>query len=187
MVDVLPENPEIHLMKSLLSPEWDESRVNGFDINASDGDPELLKTADSFDKLGEYYPQFTVQMAGDESPPTETGYEFLGTNGPGSNPTNTLTAQARVEDSDTAYTNTRSYGDGTYNTSIYGEYKDLTADDLVELIRKEIDRICNSNPTGGNTEFSFVSSHHSQVPDTGDSTQPVRRDGAIISYGWIKE
>lgn len=177
MVENLSKQPQIHFLQDLLKVKWKPANVVGYDVTVTSGE-SLIKADDSFEKLGEYYPQFTVQMAGDESSGGESGYDFISADGPGQNRLSTLTAQARVEDpldKDVGYT-------GDSNT-----YAEVDAETLVELIRKEIERVCNDNPTAPGTDFSFVSAIHGQIPDESNSSRAIRKDGAVIQYGWLKD
>lgn len=174
MVQSLPRKVDIYFLTEFLHQYWNPANVVGFDPTAAEDTESVVYNADSFDKVSDRYPQFTIQDAGVDSG-TATTYDFLGTTGPGQNRTGTLTAQVRVEDSDTGYT-----GDSS-------TYSAVDAERLATLLRQEIERVIQDNPTGGNTEFSFVGSTEDEVPDTGDTTQRTRRAGCTISYGWVRE
>lgn len=176
MTQALPRKPDVYFLTEFLIERWDPSNTVGFDPTANPGDEAFLDTADSFNKTGDGYPQFTVQTTGEESSGGTTSYDYLTNNGPGQNRNGTLTAQVRVEDTD----------DGSGYTGDATTYGAVDAERLATLIRQEIERICQDNPTGADTEFSFVGSNENHVPDETDSTLVVRRAGCTLSYGWLR-
>lgn len=176
MTQSLPKEPARYFMQEILGPNWDPTNVVGFDPNSTSGESEL-RIDDSFEKLGDYYPQATVQKTGEESSGGESSYDYITTTGPGQNRNGTLTVQVRVEDTD----------DGSGYTGDSNTYSAVSAERLSVLIRQEIERVCLANPTGGNTEFSFIGSNENQVPDDTSNTLAVRRAGATLSYGWLRD
>lgn len=177
MVENLPRKPDVYLLKNIILPNWDPTNVVGFDPNAAVSDDAFIDWADSFNKVGEFYPQFTIQTTGAESSGGETTYDFIGTNGPGQNRLGSLEAQVRVEDtkdSDTRYT-----GDST-------TYSAVDAERLATLVRQEIERIIRANPTGASTDFATLGSNENNIPDEKQSTRVVRRAGVTIQYSWVR-
>lgn len=172
MVKSLPRKVDIYFLTEFLNPRWNPTNTVGFDPTAEDS--TALYNADSFDKVSDRYPQFTVQDAGVDAA-TETTYDYLTSDGPGQNRDGTLTAQIRVEDTQDGYT----ADSNTYNA--------VNAERLATLIRQEIERICIDNPTGGDTEFSFVGSTEDEIGDTGETTERTRRAACTISYGWLRD
>lgn len=177
MTDSLPKKADLYLLQDFIAPRWDASNTVGFDPNSTSGD-SVLRADTSFTKLGDFYPQFTIQTTGEESSGGESSYDYLTNSGPGQNRNGTLTAQVRVEDTeddDVGYT-----GDAS-------TYSAVSAERLALLIRQEIERICLANPTGADTEFHFVGSNANHVPDEFGDTRVVRREGLNISYGWLRD
>lgn len=177
MTQALPKEADLYFLTEVAIPNWDPSRVVGFDPGAAEGSEAFLPWSDSFNDLGESYPQFTVQTTGEESSGGESSYDYITNMGPGQNRNGTLTAQVRVEETD----------DGSGYTGDSSTYSAVGADRLATLIRQEIERITLANPTAGNTEFSFVGSNANHVPNETSSTLTVHREGATISYGWLRD
>jgi hypothetical protein len=177
MTQVLPKEADLYFITEILIENWDASNTVGFDPGAPEGTEAALPWADSFDKIDAPYPNFTVQTTGEESSGGTTSYDYLTDHGPGQNRNGTLTAQVRVEETD----------DGSGYTGDSGTYSAIGADRLATLIRQEIERICIENPTGADTEFSFVGSNANHVPNETGNTLTVHREGAAISYGWPRD
>jgi len=176
MTQALPKQADLYFLQDFLAPLWDETNTVGFNPNTTTGDG-VLRADTSFNKLGDTYPQFTVQTTGEESSGGTTSYDYLTNDGPGQNRNGTLTAQVRVEDTD----------DGSGYTGDSGTYSAVEADRLATLIRQEIERICIENPTGADTKFSFVGSNANHVPDETNNTLAVRREALTLSYGWFRD
>jgi hypothetical protein len=177
MTQALSKEADLYFLTEILIPNWDPSQTVGFDPGAAEGTEAHLPWADTFNSLGQEYPQFTVQTSGEESSGGTTSYDYLTNSGPGQNRNGTLTAQVRVEETD----------DGSGYTGDSATYGAVGADRLATLIRQEIERITLENPTAGNTEFSFVGSNANEVPDETGNTLTVYRSGATISYGFLRD
>lgn len=174
MTQALPKKPDLYFLQDYVAPRWDATNTVGYDPNTTSGDG-VLRADTTFTKLGDYHPQFTIQTTGEESSGGASSYDYLTASGPGQNRNGTLTAQVRVEDTDGGYT-----GDSA-------TYSAVSAERLALLIRQEIERICLQNPTGADTQFSFVGSNANHVPDEMNNTRVVRREGATLSYGWLRD
>lgn len=177
MTQALPKEADLYFITEILIPNWDATNTVGFDPGASAGSDAALPWADTFDKLGESYPQFTVQTTGEESSGGTTSYDYLTNAGAGQNRNGTLTAQVRVEETE----------DESGYTGDSGTYGAVGADRLATLIRQEIERVTLENPTAGTTEFSFIGSNANDVPNETSSTLTVHREGATLSYGWLRD
>jgi len=176
MTQALPKKPDLYFLQEFIAPRWDATQTVGFDPNTTSGDG-VLRADTSFSKLGDTYPQFTIQTTGEESSGGATSYDYLTNAGPGQNRNGTLTAQVRVEDKE----------NGSGYTGDSGTYSAVSAERLSTLIRQEIERICIENANGADTEFSFVGSNENHVPDETNNTLAVRREGATLSYGWTRD
>jgi len=168
-------NPVEEFLTTLVANQWDGSRVQGYDPTASPGTDAYLPMKESLDKEDTPYPYVIIQNNGSESVANASGYSFLTTQGAGQSPSGELTVQVEADDGGGPYT-----GDGD-------TYSGVSADEIVELVREELSRICFENPTGGSSEFSVVSSFRNEVPDQRGSTNVVRTAGSTIQYDYIRE
>lgn len=176
MTQALPKTPDLYVLQDFIAANWQASNTVGFDPNTTSGEG-VLRADTSFNDLGDYYPQFTIQATGTEGSGGETTYNYLTDHGPGQNRDGALTAQVRVQETN----------DGSGYTGDSSTYSAVDAERLCTLIRQEIERICLENPLGGNTVLSFVGSNENHIPNETGSTLTVYRAGATLSYGWLRD
>lgn len=147
---------------------WDPTATHSYDP-ADDDDTDLsdyLPMATSIDDVGEVYPSVVVTPSNEPSP-SETGYEFMGTDGPGAHPQGSVVATIRADQRDgTAYNGT-------------------DAESVAEEIAAHIDDLVGGsayNPSG--TDFTLWSSYPAAAPDDdrgeGDTTFIEQR--SILYY-----
>lgn len=173
MSDSLPQKADQYFIDTILDPEWNDTNAKGYDANTA-----ALPTATSISNVGAKYPQIVVQT-GNETAPNQTGYDFLTNGGPGQTRTGTLIATIRAEDGE----------DGPLQEVYENDNSAaVTAEDIVTLIRQEIERVTLANPTAGATEFTYLSAFPAaDTPDDLDSDPVVRQESVTINYGWIRE
>jgi len=173
MSDALPQKADQYFIDNFLDPDWDSTNTKGYDANTAD-----LPTATSISNVGAKYPQIVVQT-GNQTAPNETGYDFLTNNGPGQTRTGTLICTIRAEDGADGPLQTLYENDGS---------SAVTAEDIVTLIRQEIERVTLANSTASGTEWTYVSSFPaSDTPDDLESDPVVRQESVTVNFGWIRE
>lgn len=170
----LPDRPTQHFIDEILLPEWDPTKAVGFDPSATPGSNAFLPVATSLSNVGAGYPSLIVQYS-NETSGGESTYDYLTPNGPGQNRNGTLLAIARAESEQGGYT-----GDSaTYSAEPAGDI-------VVELVQ-EVERICATNATGGNSEFQTVGSQRGpEAPDDEDVSPPVRIANCQIDYSYLR-
>lgn len=173
MSDSLPQKADQYFIDEILDPNWTAANVKGYDANTA-----ALPTATSISNVGAKYPQIVIQ-GGNETAPNQTGYDFLTDSGPGQTRTGTLIATIRAQDGE----------DGPLQALYENDNSAaVTAEDIVTLIRQEIERVTLANPTAGATEFTHISAFPAgDTPDDLDSDPVVRQESVTINYGWIRE
>jgi hypothetical protein len=166
-----------YIIKQILAPNWSPSNTVGFDPNVSLGDGAFLPFAPNLDLVGAPYPSLTVTRSNETSGGAST-YDYLTTSGPGQtrNGSLVITASAEVRDDDYV-------GDSQ-------SYSTRSADELVTLLRQEVERICSNNPTGGSTDIAAIGAF--PAGDTPDQRAPgegsvVRTDATTITYAWPRD
>ena len=178
MPQTLPDNPAIHFIDQVIVPNFNPANAVGYDPSVTNpSNDAFIPIAESFEETNPPYPFVYVQNGGSESTPGDSGYSFVSNGGPGQNRNGTLTIQIHAEDTQ----------DNSGYTGDSGTYSAISADKLVEEIRKEIERLTTANATGGNSDFEVISSFRNEVPDESTDSTVVRKSGCSITYSWLRE
>jgi hypothetical protein len=168
----LPQKADQYFIDEILVPNWDKTNTKGYDANTA-----ALPTSTSISNVGAKSPSIIVQ-SNNETSPNQTGYNFMTNSGPGQTRTGTLIATIRAEDGPDGPLQDVYENDGTGA---------ITAEEIVTLLRQEIERVTLANPTAGTTEFTYVSTFPAGgTPDDLDSDPAVRQESVTINYGWIR-
>jgi len=152
-----------------LIANWQPAETEGYDPTATGTLDAYLPIATSIDNVGEVYPSVVVTPS-NEPPPSPTGYEFVGSNGPGASPLGQVVATVRADERGAS------------------SYRGTDAEDIAEQVVAHIDTLVGAsahNPAG--TDFTWWSSYPANPPDDdrgeGDTTYLEQR---AISYGYTK-
>jgi hypothetical protein len=177
MVQQLSDEPET-VFCDLLRDNWDSTDTLGYDPTLDDTSKDAqFDIQTSLDKVGRVYPHITVTFS-DQTTPGETGFTFMGTNGPGRQPRGTCLATVRAEAAGGGYV-----GDSNSYTAV-------DADGLVRLFRQEVERVCRANPLGGASDFTTVAPRRSgDIPDDDDPAvgDVVRQSQVTLLYSFTQE
>jgi hypothetical protein len=169
----LPEKANEYFRTQFLLPKWDETNTKGYD--PSDGS---MPTGTSISNVGAKYPSVIVSFSS-ESGGGASGYDYLTNDGAGSVQNGQLIVTIRAEDGEDGPLQEIYENDGT---------SPVTAEDIVTLIRQEIERICTNNENGGTTEFITLSATPGgENPDDLDSDPAVRIEDLTVNYTWLKD
>lgn len=173
MTTSLPQKADDYFREQVLLPNWDKTNVKGYDPST-----DSLPTGTSISNVGAKYPNIVIQTAG-ETAGGASGYDYLKNNGPGQVRNGSLIATVRAQDGT----------DGPLDTKYENDNSpQVTAEDIVTLVRQEIERICLHNPRGDSTEFTTLSSFTAaDVPDDIDSDPAVRIEDVTINYSWLRD
>lgn len=154
---------------------WDPSNTAGYDAAISDpSDGNFIPVSRGWWGEGETYPFISLTNFGEDVlGGGETGYSAFNGDGSGlvqfRNGTGTITVAAEHR-----------RGSGPYN----GE----SAADIVDLLRREIERIAADEvPYGGSSDLtSFAASLTGESTDT-EGSVPVELQSIAVTYNWTRE
>lgn len=161
-----------------LVANWDITATRGYNPRDDDDDDlsNYIPIATSLDTVGEVYPSVIVTPS-NEPQPSPTGYEFMGTDGPGATPIGQVVATVRAEGREA---DTYVGDDATYSGT--------DAESIAEEIAAHIDTLVGDSayaPAG--TDFIWWSSYPANPPaDDRDEADTTYIEQRTISYGYPK-
>jgi len=176
MPERLPDDPPQLFIDEALLPNWDPSRVVGYDVQATPGEDDFIPVGKSLDDVGTVYPHLTVQFS-TETSPGGTTYNYISADGsPGQDRNGQLIVTARAE--------AREAGGYTGNS---GRYTAVDADDLVETLIAEVEAAALANATSESTDISPLGSQRgSDAPNDYDAEPTVYIAQCVVTYHWSR-
>lgn len=162
----------LSIVRDLLATNWTPGNTASYDPSVASGNANfLLVHTESYD----YHPAdpqvavatFEEGVAGGGT----TNYTGIRPDGTGLNQerTGTVFVDCWAEDEPT------------------GDYNGQHAQDIVDLLMKEVERIAHANATGGSTDLRYLSPGEPVTNDDAGAEPPVFGQQLALRYGYLKE